>query len=204
LASDAGEGQYRRMTLVYLVQHGDKQRLPGDPGLTSLGCQQARQAGAWLNDQAIRALYASPLRRARETAEGIGRVTGLPVTLDDRLRERLNWAGGESLEDFLARWARTEDDRDHQPAGGVSSRQAAARLRAFLAGLAGQPGPVAAVTHGGITTDLLRTLLGDAAVPPGVRESGMPACAITAVTDTAVVSLIASVAHLARPGEQAG
>lgn len=81
------------MTLVYLVQHGDKQRLPGNPGLTSLGREQASQAGGWLKDQAIRALYSSPLRRARETAACIGQVTGLPVILDDRLRERLNWAG---------------------------------------------------------------------------------------------------------------
>jgi hypothetical protein len=28
------------VTLVYLVQHGEKQRLPGDPGLTELGRQQ--------------------------------------------------------------------------------------------------------------------------------------------------------------------
>ncbi len=27
------------MTMVYLVQHGEKQRLPGDPGLTELGRQ---------------------------------------------------------------------------------------------------------------------------------------------------------------------
>ena len=25
------------MTMVYLVQHGDKERVPGDPGLTELG-----------------------------------------------------------------------------------------------------------------------------------------------------------------------
>jgi broad specificity phosphatase PhoE len=185
------------MTVVYLVQHGDKQRVPGDPGLTSLGCQQAGEVGAWLQGEGVRALYASPLRRARETADCISERTGLPVILDDRLRERLNWAGSEPFEEFLVRWARTEQDRDYQPPGGDSSRQAAGRLRDFLAGLTGQRGPVAAVTHGGVTTDLLRTLLGDAAVPPALRESGIPACAITAVTDATQLSLIASVTHLA-------
>jgi broad specificity phosphatase PhoE len=188
------------MTLVYLVQHGDKLRVPGDPGLTSLGRRQAGQAGAWLQTQGIRAVYASPLRRARETADRIGEQADLPVIIDGRLRERLNWTGGEPFEDFLDRWARTEQDRDYEPAGGDSSRQAAGRLRDFLTGLAGQPGPVAAVTHGGVTADLLRTLLGDAAVPPGLRETGIPSCAITAVTDATRLSLIASVTHLAGPG----
>jgi hypothetical protein len=33
------------MTVVYLIQHGDKQRRPGDPGLTELGRMQAAQTG---------------------------------------------------------------------------------------------------------------------------------------------------------------
>ena len=33
------------MTMVYLVQHGEKQRLPGDPGLTELGRRHARHPG---------------------------------------------------------------------------------------------------------------------------------------------------------------
>jgi broad specificity phosphatase PhoE len=41
-------------------------------------------------------------------------------------------------------------------------------LQAFLADLPGRPGPVAVITHGGITTDLLRNLLGDDALPPHV------------------------------------
>jgi hypothetical protein len=52
------------------------------------------------------------------------------------------------------------------PTCGQSSRQAAARLQEFLAGLRVLPGRVAAVTHGGITVELLRDLLGDDALPP--------------------------------------
>ena len=33
------------VTIVYVVQHGDKERLPGDPGLTALGRQQATRTG---------------------------------------------------------------------------------------------------------------------------------------------------------------
>ena len=110
------------------------------------------------------------MRRARETADCIAAVTGLAVQPDARLRERLNWDGGMPFEAFLALWARTMRDRDLVPEGSQSSRQAAARLLAFLAGMRALPGPVAAVTHGGITTELLRDLLGDDALRPGVLE----------------------------------
>jgi broad specificity phosphatase PhoE len=65
------------MTMVYLVQHGEKERLPGDPGLTQAGRDQAIRAGQWLRDQGIRTLYSSPLRRAQETAGGI--ASGRPA-----------------------------------------------------------------------------------------------------------------------------
>jgi broad specificity phosphatase PhoE len=184
------------VTLVYLVQHGDRERQPGDPALTELGRQQATRTGQWLKDTGVRSLWTSPLRRARQTAEGLAAVTGLAVRSDDRLRERLNWDGDVPLADFLAAWAATTRDRDLVPAGGDSSRQAAARLRAFLTGLAPEQGPAAAVTHGGVTTDLLRDLVGDDGLPDGLLDAGVPPCAVTAVDGTRVV-MIASTAHLA-------
>src|ERR1700761_1121232 len=72
------------VTLVYLVQHGEKEPLPGDPGLTRRGQEQARLAGQRLRGLEISALYSSPMRRARETAEGIASVTGLTVEFDAR------------------------------------------------------------------------------------------------------------------------
>src|SRR6266568_3789775 len=58
-----------------------------------------------------------------------------------------------------------------------------------------RPGPVAVVTHGGITADQLRTVLGDDALPPHVLDAGIPPCAVTAVDDLNVV-MIASTSHL--------
>jgi hypothetical protein len=46
------------------------------------------------------------------------------------------------------------------------SMPAGKRLRGFVVGLAGGPGPVVAVSHGGVTADLLRTLAGDDALAP--------------------------------------
>jgi broad specificity phosphatase PhoE len=185
------------VTLVYLVQHGEKEPRPGDPGLTGTGREQAIHAGRRLRGLGISALYSSPMRRARETAEGIASVTGLPVRLDTRLRERLNWDGSLPFDAFLDLWAKTMGDRDLVPVDGESSRQAGMRLQEFLAGLADTPGPVAAVTHGGVTVDLLRNLLSDDTVPSAVLATGIPPCAVTAVDDLIVV-MIASVSHLRR------
>jgi broad specificity phosphatase PhoE len=87
-------------------------------------------------------------------------------------------------------WARTVRDRDWVPADGESSRQAGMRLEEFLSGLADAPGPVAAVTHGGVTVDLLRNLLGDDSAPLAqVMAAGIPPCAVTAVDDLTVVMI---------------
>jgi broad specificity phosphatase PhoE len=183
------------VTLIYLVQHGDRERLAGDPGLTELGSDQARATARWLQGAGLQALFSSPLRRARETAAAIAAATGLPVQLDSRLRERWNWDGTQSFEAFLADWAHSARDRDFTPGNGESSRSAGERMRAFVAGLSGGPGPVAAVSHGGATTDLLRTLLGDEALPPRLLAEGIPPCAVTTLDGLHVVS-IASTRHL--------
>ena len=183
------------MALAYLVQHGEKEPTPGDPGLTPAGRQQASRTGRWLHGRGAHALYTSPMRRARETADHIASVAGLAVQPDARLAERLNWDGSQPYEAFLALWARTTEDRDFIPPGGESSRQAAARLQAFLAALPDTPGPVAMVTHGGITTDLLRNLLDEDSLPPQLLATGIPPCAVTTINDLTVIT-IASTAHL--------
>jgi broad specificity phosphatase PhoE len=186
------------VTVTYLVQHGAKEALPGDPGLTALGRDQAARTACWFARIGLTALYSSPLRRARETAEPIARAAGLAVQVDSRLRDRVNWQAGQPLDQFLADWDRSARDRDLALRNGESSRSAGERLSGFVAGLAGGPGPVAAVSHGGVTVDLLRTLVGDAALPPRLLRDGIPPCAITTLDDLAVIA-IASTAHLAAP-----
>ena len=161
------------VTTIYLVQHGDKERMPGDPGLTELGKGQAAVTARWLQKTGLHALYSSPLRRARETAEPIGRATGLAIQVDSRLRERLNWDGSQTFDAFLADWDRSAKNRDLVPGNGESSRSAGERLRVFLAGLAGARGPVAAVSHGGLTrpsVQRFRPWVAEASL--GVRVTG--------------------------------
>jgi probable phosphoglycerate mutase len=53
-----------------------------DPGLTELGHRQAARVVDALAGEAVAAIYASPMRRARETADPLVRARGLaPVTL---------------------------------------------------------------------------------------------------------------------------
>src|SRR5262249_6808988 len=89
-------GSTFRMDLI-LVRHGESEgnalgRLQGhvDSPLTPLGRAQARRVGGWLKAHAPRwaASYASPLTRARTTAEIICEQTGYPQPiLEEDLRE---------------------------------------------------------------------------------------------------------------------
>jgi broad specificity phosphatase PhoE len=79
---------------LYLVRHG---RTSGnghcymgwqDLELDATGLAQARAAGSCLAQQRLDAVHASPLQRARATAEALRAPhPGLPLALDERLRE---------------------------------------------------------------------------------------------------------------------
>lgn len=80
---------------LYLVRHGEN---PAnitkefsyklvDYSLTPKGVLQAEQTATFLQDVPLAAAYASPLKRARETAEIIMRAHNLPVTTLEEFRE---------------------------------------------------------------------------------------------------------------------
>jgi probable phosphoglycerate mutase len=83
-------------TEVYLIRHGDA--LPGgdeivpggtydDQPLSSLGRQQAEALAVRLNKMSFDAVYSSPYRRARETAEALALPRGLEVAIEPEVRE---------------------------------------------------------------------------------------------------------------------
>lgn len=85
------------MIRVVIVRHGqsladlEPRRLEGnaDFPLSELGHQQAALLAARVSSEyELDALFASPLQRAQQTAASIASVTGIPVTTDERLRER--------------------------------------------------------------------------------------------------------------------
>lgn len=183
------------VTTFYLVQHAEKERQLGDPGLTTLGREQASRTAEWLRHVGLRAVFGSPLRRARETAQFIASASGIRVQEDVRLRERMNWDDDQPIEDFLADWSASVRDRDFVPRSGDSSRQVGERFHDCLADLSALPGPIAVVSHGGATVDLLRTLVGDDALTTSLLYEGVPSCAITTLNGMTVVD-IASLEHL--------
>jgi probable phosphoglycerate mutase len=133
--------------VLWLVRHGEStwnarglaQGHDDRARLTSRGLRQARAIAVQLGDRRIRALYASDLRRALQTAAPLASALGLTVVRDARLRERCLGVlegtaaasispavsgisdgrvvnpdacpdGGESLRDFYRRVARFADD----------------------------------------------------------------------------------------------
>ncbi len=75
-----------------LVRHGLPERVElaqgrADPELSEAGWQQARQVGEWLSREAIDAIYASPLRRALETAQPLAHSLDLHPVIHESVAE---------------------------------------------------------------------------------------------------------------------
>ena len=134
--------------LVYFVRHGESasnaapggMALPLEQGdrLTERGFGQARAVAERLGAAGATRVLASPLRRARETAEVIADRLELPITEVEELRELRESDGFEelSLEDQrLRRWsewmAEHGDDPDHAYRGGESFNEITTRVRAL-------------------------------------------------------------------------
>lgn len=91
-------------TVVHLLRHGEVRnpgkilygRLPGYH-LSELGVQMAKAVAAALADRDVVAVVASPLERAVETAEPIAAQFRVPVTVDGRLVESVNWFEGRRV-----------------------------------------------------------------------------------------------------------
>lgn len=83
-----------RDTLVVLVRHGEKQA-GDDPALTPAGEARAAALAALLEGLPVDAVFSTPTRRTRATAEPTARARGLAVQLDD--------AGGTNAGDFARR-----------------------------------------------------------------------------------------------------
>ena len=152
MSADAGH-------LLLVLRHGPtdwnaEKRLQGRAD-RPLGAAGRAAVAAWrLPPEADgAACFASPLRRARETAEILGLGAAVPVPA---LAE-MDWGDweGQRLGDLRERLgtalARNEArGLDFRPPGGESPRQVQARLRPWLAARAAVPGTSLAVTHKGV------------------------------------------------------
>ncbi|MGB6987522.1 MAG: histidine phosphatase family protein [Candidatus Aquilonibacter sp.] len=156
-------------TELLLIRHAEAEPLrpsealePGevDLPLTPRGLAQAAALSARLKQRDIAAIYSSPLRRTRETAEVLAQATGLVVTEDPRLREvEIAGVGPVALHD-LAEIAIANGGWSHLP-GTESSHDVRARMHeAVNAIVAAHPGARAAViSHAGAINAYLASLL---------------------------------------------
>ena len=198
-------------TRLVVVQHGEKLGGPGDPALTALGRDQAEQTATWVAERfSPVGVWTSPLRRAVETATPLSAAIGVEISIDERLRERMNWEGEQhlALDDFFAEWRVATDDRSYVPRCGDSSEQAAARFIdaiTDLTDLLPADATIAVVAHGGVTVDTLRTIAGDEYIQasrPDLLTDGVPCGALTVLERTGItwqVMQLPSAAHLVEP-----
>jgi broad specificity phosphatase PhoE len=99
---------------VYLVRHATpdwartdlRYDIPPGPPLTARGEEEAAQLGAFFRQAGVQRVYASPLERARRTAELAAAIAEADVSEEPAIAE---WVRGESevavLERFLPLWA---------------------------------------------------------------------------------------------------
>jgi broad specificity phosphatase PhoE len=155
--------------IVALLRHGrtewnDARRLQGraDVPLSADGRAQVR---AWCLpvDLAGAKFVASPLARATETAQLLAGVA--PVIEPDLVE--MDWGQWEgetftSLRETVGAAFAAAEARglDFRPPGGESPRDVQRRVARWFACIAGEAGPIVAVTHNGVLRALLAQLTG--------------------------------------------
>ncbi len=159
--------------LLHCIRHGESTynaqgRIQGqsDVPLSELGLRQGAAVAQVLAKLPIEAIYASPLRRALQTAEPLAQTTGLTIQTDPRLMEVHAGVFQDQLRDELtklfpdeyAQWL--SGDPDFAIPGGETRRRLMQRGREAFDEIR-QCGhqQVAVVTHGGLLAAALKSLL---------------------------------------------
>lgn len=193
------------MELV-LIRHAlpERQQIEGgraDPPLSQRGIEQARAAADWLRAEQIDAVYSSPMRRARETAEAYASLGGTAsIELRDGLaefdRHSDTYIPMEELKatDYAA-WKAFVDGRYNAEVDILAFQDTVVRTLELL--IAANPSRrVAAFCHGGVINVWTAHVLGMAPrlfFEPGYTSLHRYLCASTG--ERSVVSLN-EMAHL--------
>ena len=183
-------------TTIHFIRHGETILTPTrkfsgtgplDPELTEVGLAQAERVAAEVAKLKPDFLITSPLRRARETAAAIARVTGLDL-IEDKDWYELSFGSwdGKSIEEV-----KTDTPDDYQswlnssayrPGGGESYDEARSRVDAALEKLVAEyPGKsVVVVTHNGIIKSAANLVIGGP--NDGVFHMDATPCSITTIS----------------------
>ena len=159
-AGASGDAGSFGRTVVYLVRHG---RTPlneagvlrglADPALDETGRRQAERLGTALGPRGLTAVFASPLVRARQTAQPVAERARLEVAVDQCLLDRDYgpWTG-ISHEAVTDRWGSVDRAPGVEPRPEVRDRAVQG-----LAGIARRHlgGTVVAVSHDAVNREVL-------------------------------------------------
>ncbi|PJF21757.1 MAG: hypothetical protein CUN56_09465 [Phototrophicales bacterium] len=164
--------------MIYIIRHGQSivnldhqilgRKLDGD--LTTLGHNQAYQAGRWLKDKNIKQIRTSPFKRTSQTAQIIGNVLKLNPIPDHDLRslDCGNLETNQNLDEWytiIHRWRRGEWNLAFP--NGETLRQAYDR---FLRALSAVQYDAVVVSHGNIIESVLPLLCVNAAALQRVKK----------------------------------
>ncbi|HUT11082.1 MAG TPA: histidine phosphatase family protein [Thermoguttaceae bacterium] len=159
--------------LLYCIRHGEscynaQGRIQGqsDVPLSELGLRQSEAVAAALAGEGVEALYASPLRRAMQTAGPVADALQVEIRTDPRLMEvhagvfqdKLRTDLEQLYPEEIARWQ--SGDPDFVIPGGESRRQLMHRGHEVFDEIrrTGHE-QVVVVTHGGLLSAALKSLL---------------------------------------------
>ncbi len=154
----------------YLIRHGESHVNLAewdsgniDEGLTDLGQKQAAALASWMPRYVpeISTLYASTMRRARETAATLAGAYAIPINFDDRLREIGNnrwdhtaWPNDDLPAQYADYWASERPFSTITPfiEGGETYFHFRARVGLFVEELVENQRDqvIVAVCHGGV------------------------------------------------------
>jgi broad specificity phosphatase PhoE len=168
-----------RKTRIYLVRHGETEfnrlgifRGRFEVDLNDRGRRQAEEIAGALKGEGIEGLYAGPLRRARETAEIIGRVLGVPCAVDPGFDNLLlgEWQGVPKevvKRDYPEMWRQWQTAPEHLVVPGGETvedvkRRAYGRILEIVSDPASQS-VIGVVTHRSVIKGLAAAFLN---VPP--------------------------------------
>ncbi|HEY4044561.1 MAG TPA: histidine phosphatase family protein [Rhodopila sp.] len=133
-----------------------------DIPLNETGLAQARSASLLLRARGIRAIISSPLSRAKVTADIAATVLGLPVQIDDGLKEvAFGVQEGKPMSEWFQPWV----DGLLTPEGAESFSALTRRAVAAINRCTARPPVVLVVAHGA----LFRALRGAMGHEPNVR-----------------------------------
>ena len=142
--------------MISFVRHGETAhnrdgRLQGraDLELSARGIDQVARLAKRFPAGSLTAVFTSPLRRARQTADAIAACCGAPVEVDERLIELDygDWDGRALAEIPADAWSVWRADPNFAPPGGESLVAVTARVAGFCGDRLGGEGAIAAVSH---------------------------------------------------------